>query len=377
MVQKSTYIIVLVFIFIIGTSSVLSSFTPPAGSTGVTPGVTCSNNGLGCHASFADNSGGGSVTTTGLPTIYTAGAGAMSFSVTVSHGAADRKRWGFSIVAVDGLGNPIGTFNSTNANAAINSNDAAGKELSHFAAPITALSSSYVFDNLTWTPPATDMGPVTFYFAGVAANADGASGLDYVYTSSTISSSLPITLYSFDAVTKNNQVILSWQTAQEINSKYFMIQKSYDNRQFTDIGKVDASGNSSLSKSYNFTDDNPSFFEKPIFYRLLLVDKDGAKIYSRITNVVLKATSTFIKGIYPNPLKAGSLLHVNFVSKESQTVHIKLVDLTGRIVKHDVIVASKGSNILDIQMPEAISSGNYKLTIQSDAGLIQQPLLIH
>lgn len=375
MLQKSTYVILLVLIFIVGTSAVLSSFTPPAGSTGVTPGVTCSSNGTGCHNTSLDNSGGGTVTVTGLPLIYTPNSAAINFSVTVSHGVADRTRWGFSIVAVNSSGTAIGTFNSTNPNAAINSNDPAAKELSQFNAPITAASISYVFDNLTWTPPAIDMGPVTFYVAGVAANANGASSSDFVYTSNTIISSLPITLYAFNAAIKNNNVLLSWQTSREINSNYFTIQKSYDNRQFNDIGKIDASGNSSLTKNYSFTDDNPSFFEKPIYYRLAMVDKDGAKIYSKIANVVLRATSTFIKGIYPNPLRAGNTLHVNFVSKDDEIVSLKLIDNAGRLVKNTQISVQKGSNILDVKMPET-ASGNYKLIIKSNAGLIHEPLII-
>lgn len=240
MLQKSTYIIVLVLTFIIGTSSVLSSFRPPQGSTGASPGVTCSNNGTGCHTSFADNSGGGSVTVTGLPTVYVPGT-SYNFSLTITHGMADRTRWGFSIAAVlSGSTTAIGAFSSTNPNATLN-----GTELSHgnastpSFAPVTPAQNSYTFNNLVWTAPATDMGPVSFFYAGVAS--DNGNGIgngslgDYVYTASSVSSSLPITLSDFDAITKNNQVILSWQTAQEINSKYFMIQKSYDNRQFLSL----------------------------------------------------------------------------------------------------------------------------------------------
>ncbi|HEV8082151.1 MAG TPA: T9SS type A sorting domain-containing protein, partial [Chitinophagaceae bacterium] len=172
-----------------------------------------------------------------------------------------------------------------------------------------------------------------------------------------------------------NNVILSWQTSQEINSDHFTVQKSNDNRQFDDIGKIDASGNSSIAKNYSFTDDNPSFFEKPIYYRIAMVDKDGAKIYSKITNVVLKATSTFIKGIYPNPLRAGSILHVNFVSKDDEIVFVKLIDNAGRLVKSNQIGVQKGSNILDVKMPQS-STGNYKLIIKSGAGLMHEPVMI-
>ena len=375
MLQKSTYVILLILIFIGGTSAVMYSFTPPAGSTGVSPGVTCSNNGAGCHFNALGENVNGSVTATGLPIIYTPNSPAINFSVTIAHNTADRRKWGFSIVAVNSTGTAIGTFNSTNPNAAINGNDPNGKELSHFNAPLTALSSSYVFDNLTWTPPSTGMGRVTFYIAAVAADAFSGSGGDFVYTTNTVSSPLPITLNAFNAISKNDNVLLSWQTSQEINSNYFTIQKSYDNKSFNDIGKIDASGNSNFSRNYSFIDNDPSYFEKPIYYRLAIVDKDGKKVYSEIKNVILKATATFIKGIYPNPVRSGSTLHINFVSKENQILLVKIIDNTGRLVKNKEINADKGSNILDVDIP-GLAAGNYKLIIKSNGGLIQQSLLI-
>jgi hypothetical protein len=45
-------------------------------------------------------------------------------------------------------------------------------------------SKAFAFD---WTAPATDVGNVTFYFAGVAANGDGHDNIgDYVYTGSQV-----------------------------------------------------------------------------------------------------------------------------------------------------------------------------------------------
>jgi uncharacterized protein (TIGR03437 family) len=45
----------------------------------------------------------------------------------------------------------------------------------------TKPGATFQFD---WTPPATDVGPITFYVAGNAANGDGSSNGDHIYTSS-------------------------------------------------------------------------------------------------------------------------------------------------------------------------------------------------
>ncbi len=375
MLKKSTYFIVSILVLIVGTSAVLYSPRPPQGYTGAPGGFgTCGN--AGCHNSFPVNSGGGNISVSGLPTVYTPGM-KYTFSLTISHGAADRKRWGFSIAARKSSdpAMAIGTFSSSNDTASLN-----GSELSHgngstLSAPVTVAQMSYTFTKLEWTAPAAGSGAVTFYFAGNAADDINGSLGDYIYTASTMSAPLPITLYSFSTTVKNSSVLLSWQTTQEINSDHFVIQKSTDNSQFNDIGKVGAAGNSSLAKNYSFTDDNPASFEKPIFYRLEMVDKDGSKTYSKIENVVLKATSTYIKSIYPNPLKSGNILHINLVSKENEMIFLKLIDNNGRIIKSMEMNAEKGSNILNVNMPVS-STGNYKLMIKSSAGIAHESLLI-
>ena len=379
MLKKSTYYILLVLIFIKGTSSFLfKEVAPPVGATGA-PGpfgaVTCGV--AGCHTSFAVNTGGGNVSVSGLPTTqYVPGAPAYNFTLKITHGTADRTRWGFSIVAKKADGTAVGIWASTNPTVAAPSLDLT--ELQHFNAPVTTAQNSYTFTGLKWTPPATNVGPITFYYAAVAANNDLPSSLptgDYVYTAFK-TSVLPVKLSSFNASVKKSQVLLSWQTAQELNSHYFTVQKSLDNRQFIDIGKVYAAGNSSVSKNYSFTDENPSYFEKPIFYRLAMVDKDGSKEYSSIENVILKTTATFIKSIYPNPLKAGSVLNIDLVSQYNEVVQLKLIDNNGSLIKVVELTAAKGSNNLNIKLPLVMSAGNYKLIIKNSTGLIQQSIVI-
>ena len=167
----------LTFIIILGTSSISSvqySSTPPAGKTGAT-GNYCTS----CHSSFGLNVGGGNVTTTGLPSGYAANA-TYSFSVVITHGAADRKRWGFAIKAVDASGSPIGIFTTTNSNTTVNGS----RELTHSSATNNAASNTYTYANLKWKAPASN--PLTdkkvrFFLVAVAGFGGGSSG-DYVYS---------------------------------------------------------------------------------------------------------------------------------------------------------------------------------------------------
>jgi hypothetical protein len=154
-------------------ASLIHSLAPPQGHTGA-DGDYCTS----CHLGNSLNNAGGMVVVTGLPDNgYTAGT-AYNFSITTTHSAADRKRWGFSIAARNSQNQDVGTFSTSNLNAGIN-----GAELSHAPAVTTLSQSSFTYDNLTWTAPTTpgaNDNNITFYYAGNAANGSGSTG-DYIY----------------------------------------------------------------------------------------------------------------------------------------------------------------------------------------------------
>jgi len=60
---------------------------------------------------------------------------------------------------------------------------------------------------------------------------------------------LATTLLNFSAQLQNNNAVLTWKTARQINSNYFNIQRSFDGVHFTTINKLPAAGNNS-TKSY-------------------------------------------------------------------------------------------------------------------------------
>lgn len=175
---RYTLIIAIAFIT---QASVLWSAQPPSGYTGAGPaglggGPTC----VDCHSSFALNSGGGSVSLVGFPGYYIAGQ-TYNISVKITHGANDRRRWGFAMKAVNSNGQQVGTFGTTNPNIIVS-----GDEITHNSAPVTSLSGSYTFANITWTAPASPTAAdqtVTFYFSGNAANNSLDNTGDYIYNS--------------------------------------------------------------------------------------------------------------------------------------------------------------------------------------------------
>jgi len=115
------------------------------------------------------------------------------------------------------------------------------------------------------------------------------------------SSPLPVELLSFDVtLNRNNESILSWITATEINNDYFMIEKSMDGLNFSDFRKVTGAGNSSSAIQYTEIDHAP--FRGITYYRLRQTDFDGSINYSDIKSVRMndQLTNDDLQ-IYPVP----------------------------------------------------------------------------
>ncbi len=86
---------------------------------------------------------------------------------------------------------------------------------------------------------------------------------------------LPVTITYFNINTQNDKPLINWTTQNEINSDHFSIRKSTNGRDFKEIGKLKAAGNSSIEKNYSFSDEKILETSKYVYYALAIVDLDG------------------------------------------------------------------------------------------------------
>lgn len=351
------------FIVLVFCSSTQFSSVPPSGYTGVN-GYTCAN----CHGGFPTNSAGGGVTVTGLPTgSYTPGQ-SYPISVTISHGASNRARWGFALEARNAVGQAAGTFTTTNPNTTL----IGLAEIAHNSAVVSSLSSSYTYTGMRWVAPlnpsVSDLN-LKFYSVGVAANSNGSSSGDYVYTSLINSSFtvLPVLLTSFSAKVENNSSVkLQWQTANEQNSDFFIIERSQNGQTFESIDQVNAAGNSSLPRNYAFTDKNPSVgTQSKIIYRLKQVDKDQSYFYSDMVSVKLITSKISMEALVPNVVKKSQSTSVRISVPSSTLFQIVLTDGLGKKVFSTRYYAQEGYNSINIPASAYNNAaGTYFLYVQ-------------
>lgn len=165
-----------------------------------------------------------------------------------------------------------------------------------------------------------------------------------LYIQATYTSTLPLTLLSFSASVDGNAVELHWSTMDEMNTSHFIIERSADGISFEQAGNIPAGG--SGNHQYTFTD--PSSATNS-FYRLKMVDLDGANRYSNVLRVAGAASATRLS-IFPNP--SASMITVTSPVKEIAVI----TSLDGKIMKRIQLV--EGSTGIDIA---ALPAGLYLL----------------
>jgi Reeler domain len=159
-----------------------------ASASGPTPSVTNApneSNCTACHTSFPLNSGTGSVLIAGVPVNYLPN---QTIPVTVTTSQSDAVIYGFQLTAIDSQGKNIGTFKLPTQSPAqlqtvtgiVNGNQRTYVEhTSSGVIPTQFGSKSWTFN---WSAPAQRVGKISFYAAGNAANSDGSTVGDYIYT---------------------------------------------------------------------------------------------------------------------------------------------------------------------------------------------------
>jgi hypothetical protein len=152
---------------------------------------------------------------------------------------------------------------------------------------------------------------------------------------------LPVKLISFNARKQsNNDVLIEWKTADELNVDHYEIEVSrsnsdYQSNHFEKIGSVKSLGNSAVQQNYNFTDveNNKTGIR---YYRLKIVDIDGSFRYSEIRPVIFDNDITW--QVYPSP--SSGIFHFVFRQNRGEMVNINVYNMKGQIVQQSKIIAT-------------------------------------
>ncbi len=181
--------------------------------------------------------------------------------------------------------------------------------------------------NWTIVSTASDTDGDQVYFTAVDLTTTG----NGFYTLASINNApLPVSLLSFEAEvvneSKTSSVLLTWQTASELNNDYFTLERSRDGKKWFSIQTIPGKGTFNGLSSYESLDQNlPS---GKIYYRLKQTDSDGqAKYVGGIRMVTIEHEEIDIS-VFPNP----STGFINVLSKRGILAGAELIvtDITGK-----------------------------------------------
>lgn len=183
---------------------------------------------------------------------------------------------------------------------------------------------------------------------------------------------LSVKLVSFTGkLAQPKKVLLEWVTNEEVNNKYFILERSEDAIKFEARATIDGKGTSNQINKYQFTDEISSS-AKIIYYRLKSVDMDGKFSYSAIIAVRLGSNVSIDKiSVYPNPFVSNVKISVNSI--EAGIANFRLFSLDGKTVSNTKVKLEAGDNIIVLPEMNKLQSGTYMIEISTaDAKLIKK-----
>jgi len=204
----------------------------------------------------------------------------------------------------------------------------------------------------------------TFKFKGTQLQQAGYSYADATTGNApngfkTISAStLPVTFQSFFANRQGANIQLTWVTSEEVNNRYYAIEKSTDARSWKDMTIVLGAGTTTLTSRYNYTDKNVT--EAVVYYRIRQTDMNGSIHYSSIRTIRNENQSAC--NIYASSRQA---ITIDLNSDVKENVTVQVVNMNGQIIKRQNY--NQASYRLTLNIPN-LTTGVYAVQVSDGSG---------
>lgn len=176
---------------------------------------------------------------------------------------------------------------------------------------------------------------------------------------------LPAVWGSFNALARNNQVALKWETLQESNVAGFTVEYSLNGRDYLPLTTVAAAGNSNSIQTYSYVHTMPDM-QKNNFYRIRQTDLDGKSAFSAVRTAKFTKGQVVAVTANPNPVRDRLQLQV-----QSENIRVVLSDLAGRTIQS--LQTQPGYH--EINMSQ-LAPGIYNLAVFNNNSLVETQKIV-
>lgn len=182
---------------------------------------------------------------------------------------------------------------------------------------------------------------------------------------------LPMVLSAFKGVVVDGGVDLSWTTLTEANGDRFEVEYSTDGISYKQAGTVAAKGNAAAATNYQYRYTGPMY--PVLYFRLLLVDRDGSREYSAVVTVRTSVRQSVTASIFPNPF--AEQLTIQVALPKPAKVTVRLLDMNGRVLKSEDHAGQAGFNQWPMKGLAELRKGLYLLEINAGEELWMQKII--
>jgi hypothetical protein len=225
---------------------------------------------------------------------------------------------------------------------------------------ITKVTNAGLGNNPVVLTPSSVTWNTTFGYWEIITNTPDFSQF-YIHSANPNNTPLPATITRFDGRKLDNSNRLDWTTVSEQNNSHFTLQYSTDGSNFTDLAKVDSkapNGNSNDVLNYSFDHTTPALGHN--YYRLQQHDIDGKKSYhANVVDLIWGSNGSTVS-VYPNPSQG--VVNIDLYTVKAQNTLIKVLDMSGRIVKQIEARSEAGMNKLSVDLGD-VAQGIYTLQV--------------
>lgn len=183
-------------------------------------------------------------------------------------------------------------------------------------------------------------------------------------------SALPVTLANFTGSLTNGNVVLNWETSQELNTSHFNVQRSMDGKHFITIDEVKAAGNSNVNRRYSYVDAGVTKLNVPdLFYHLQSVDIDYKVQISNVISINVAANNSQ-PVVFPNP--ANSIVNLFIPNGFSANSYAFIYDANGKMILEKNLNGSSNQQFYI----KNLAQGNYSLVIIRGGKIVYKTELV-
>lgn len=222
------------------------------------------------------------------------------------------------------------------------------------------------WDGAQWTDKGNG-GTTGTTAAGTVISAAAVTGFGpFTLASSTATNPLPVELLAFSARCEEEEVILQWSTASEIQNDYFTIENSLNALDWQTAATIDGAGTSTVLTNYTWIDhSNPG---RDMYYRLSQTNTDGEKTLHNVVYLHNCSLAENTLSIYPNPAKS-----IVTILTGEKIIHIKVMDPEGKTINAPIDYQYKqidfshlSNGVYFIQISTLKETFNEKVVISRD-----------